>query len=133
MNERDRSDIIDLVNAYATAVGTGDADEMAALWCGRADDTMISITHDYHGPEAVLRDFLAQSIHGRYASIRLDVGGIDLRPLTDDVCVVVFTYRTVCVRREDGSPYGIEGIETQVVARTEDSWKLAHVHYSKRG
>ena len=50
--------------------------------------------------------------------------------LTDDTAIVLFSYYTDCIRRENGEPYGIEGLETQVYKKQDGDWKLAHVHYS---
>ena len=52
------------------------------------------------------------------------------RMLTDDTAIVLFSYYTDCIRRENGEPYGSEGLETQVYKKQDGDWKLAHVHYS---
>ena len=54
-----------------------------------------------------------------------------VRFLTDEIAVVIFRYHTECIRRESGEPYGISGLETQIVRKTPKGWKLAHIHYSK--
>ncbi|WP_248922302.1 YybH family protein [Olsenella intestinalis] len=132
MNERDRIEVLALVNAYVESIHAADEERFAALWCGRDDDTMISINKDYRGQEAICKDFYTNGLHRMYRYIALVADDEpSVRPLADDVCVVVFRYHTECVRAETGEPYGIKGTETQVMRRTERGWKLAHVHYSK--
>ena len=132
MTEKDRQDILQLVHDYCAAIAALDEDRFAALWTGHDDETVISITHDYHGPEEVLGGFLAK-LRELYTSIVLvEDDEPSVRPLTDDVAIVVFRYHTETVRAATGEPDGIEGIETQVVRRTADGWRLAHIHYSKK-
>lgn len=38
-------------------------------------------------------------------------------------------YHTECIIRENGQPHGIEGLETQILKRTEAGWKIAHIQY----
>ena len=50
--------------------------------------------------------------------------------INDDLAVVVFRYHTECILRENGEPFGIQGLETQVIVKEDGVWKLCHVHYS---
>lgn len=54
---------------------------------------------------------------------------LDARLLTDDVAIVIFRYHTECVRRESGDPYGIAGLETQMMRRIKGRWKITHIQY----
>lgn len=131
MDEQDRQEILRLVGKYCEVVSSGDEEEFRALWCGREDDTVISIVTEYRGPERVAA-FLAR-LRSLYSSIELVADGEpSVRPLTEDVAIVVFRYHTRTVYRETGEPGGIEGLETQVAHRTPGGWKLSHLHYSKQ-
>lgn len=133
MTDNDRTAILQLVHDYCDVIHDGDEAAFRALWLDRADDTVISITHDYHGIDAVAGEFLGK-LRELYTSITLvEDEEPQVRPLADDVAIVVFRYHTETVRRETGDPDGIEGIETQVVRRTPGGWRLAHIHYSKKG
>lgn len=68
-------------------------------------------------------------LHQVYDSIELVNDGLDAHLLTDDVAIVVFRYHTVCTRAGTGEPYGIAGLETQVLRRVDGSWKIAHIQY----
>lgn len=131
MTEDDRRAIAQLVRDYCDAIATGGPDDLRALWCGRADDTVISVTKEYHGIDEIAEGFLGR-LRELYASIVLVADEEpSVRQLSDDTAVVVFRYHTETTSAVDGEPGGIAGIETQVVRRTPQGWKLAHLHYSK--
>lgn len=122
-----------VVSAYCRAIGTQNRDEFLSLWSGREDDTLISIAKKFEGAENIYRDFLIGGIQRAYTQIRLVA---DCEPMVhlagENAAVVVFEYHTECIRRDDGSAYGIEGLETQIMLRVNGEWKLHHVHYSKK-
>ena len=92
---------------------------------------MVVISTLYDGIDAIANDFLG-AIQRAYQTIRLIPEDIDIRLRGNDMAVVIFQYHTECIRREDGSEYGIAGMKTQVFIRKDDDWKLVHVHYSKK-
>lgn len=47
------------------------------------------------------------------------------------MAIVVFEYQTQCIKRDTHEPYGIQGLETQVIVKENQQWKQQHVHYSK--
>lgn len=51
--------------------------------------------------------------------------------IDDNKAIVVFKYHTECICRETHEPYGIQGLETQIVIKENNQWKLMHIHYSK--
>ena len=133
MTEKDVREIIEFVHHYCDVVSHGDGDDFRALWLGRPDDTMISLTSDFHGVDAVVDDFLVGLIRRLYDSIELIEDDVpDVRPIDDDTAVVVFRYHTEVIRSDTKQPDGIVGIETQVVRRTPEGWRYAHIHYSKK-
>ena len=116
------------VLAYCEAVERQDQNAFRELF--DRDATLISISTLYDGIDAIANDFLG-AIQRAYQTIRLIPEDIDIRLRGNDMAVVIFQYHTECIRREDGSEYGIAGMETQVFIRKDDDWKLVHVHYSK--
>lgn len=117
------------VLAYCKAVETQDQAAFRELF--NKDATLISISTLYDGVDAIAVDFLGV-IHRAYQTIRLIPENIDIRLQDNDTAIVLFQYHTECIRREDGSEYGIAGMETQVFIRKKSDWKLMHVHYSKK-
>ena len=67
-----------------------------------------------------------------YESIDLIAENIDVRMIDENNAIVVFKYHTECILRDTHEPFGIQGLETQVVVKENNQWKLMHIHYSKK-
>jgi len=116
-----------VVGRYCDAIRDNDAEAFRAVWAGEPTDTVISQSTLYEGPTRVM-EFLG-TLHKVYDSIVLVNDGLDAHLLTLDVAIVVFRYHTECVRAGTGEPYGIEGLETQVLRRVDGGWRIAHIQY----
>ncbi|WP_168353588.1 DUF4440 domain-containing protein [Dubosiella muris] len=127
---KDQNEIFALVRRYQAAIHTQDIEAFKSLWTGK-NNTLISITDSYSGLDSITRDFLIGGIQGAYERIELIAEDIQVRFVAEELAIVIFQYRTECVRRETGESYGIRGLETQVVQKVDGQWKLVHVHYSK--
>ena len=75
--------------------------------------------------------YLIGVIQSHYESIDLVVEKIDIRMIDENKAIGVFRYHTECIRRDTHEPYGIQGLETQIVIKENNQWKLMHIHYSK--
>ena len=122
--------IASVVRAYARCIHEQEEGPFRELWCQNSTCTLISITTAYVGIDAIWHDFIGK-LAQIYSTITLVEEKLSIVCLTDDVAVVTFGYHTECERRETGEPYGIAGIETQVLVREDGTWRIAHVHYSK--
>ena len=123
--------IIETVNRYIKAIHTQDKEDFYDIWVNSDDVTLISITRQYTGIDAIYQDFLINGIQAHYSSIDLINEGMEIRTIDDDTAIVIFRYHTECIRRDTGEPHGIAGLETQVMKKVNGQWKLVHVHYSK--
>ena len=123
------NEIQQMVLAYCDAIEKQDQDAFNDLF--DRDATLISIATLFQGRDTIINDFLKR-LHSIYLSIKLIPENISIRFLNSEMAVVIFEYHTECIRREDGSNYGIAGLETQVFVLKEDSWKITHLHYSKK-
>lgn len=59
-------------------------------------------------------------------------GDLWINRINENLVIVVFKYHTKCIRRETNEPYSIQGLETQVLVKEKNAWKIQHVHYSKK-
>lgn len=118
------------VLAYCEAIHTQNPEAFRALWSTETDCTLITIGTVFSGYDSILNDFLIGGIRAHYETIRLIPEDIAVTYRDDRYAVVTFRYHTECIRREDGSPFGIAGVETQVW-KMEDDWRMVHLHYSK--
>ena len=120
-----------LVENYQNAIHTQDKPIFYSLWSSKEPVSLISISTCYNGLEAIYNDFLINAIQVKYESIHLIAKAINIRLINDQTALVIFDYQTQCILNSTHEPYGIEGVETQVVVKENNQWKLAHIHYSK--
>ena len=123
------NEIQQMVLAYCDAIEKQDQDAFNDLF--DRDATLISIATLFQGRDTIINDFLKR-LHSIYLSIKLIPKNISIRFPNSEMAVVIFEYHTECIRREDGSNYGIAGLETQVFVLKQDGWKITHLHYSKK-
>ena len=129
MNDTDA--IKKVVAGYAEAIRSMDPEVLRPLWAEGTPCTLVSIGTVYHGTESICDEFLGGGIAGAYSSIDLIAEDVEVNLVDADHATVIFRYHTECVRRATDKPYGIRGVETQVLVREGGSWRLQHVHYSK--
>ena len=123
--------ILQVVEQYRQAIHTQDEQAFRALWASNDQGSLISVTRCFRGIEEIYRDFVIDGIQRSYLSIELIFDELEVRQISDDLAIVIFAYHTECVRRDTLEPYGIQGLETQVLIRERGQWKLQHIHYSK--
>ncbi len=123
--------IENVVRKYQDVIHTQNEEDFRSLWANNEYCTMISIRDQYVGIDSIYHDFLIGKIQKAYSDIELIADSIEIHPINEELVIVAFAYHTVCIRRETGEPYGIEGLETQVIVLEDGQWKLLHVHYSK--
>lgn len=124
-------EIKELVKKYQKAIHTQNKDDFYALWTQKEINTLISIVNKYEGIDSIYQDFLINGIQRSYESIDLIADEIDIKWIDNDHAIVIFRYHTECIRRDTHEEYGISGLETQVVEKVDQQWKLVHIHYSK--
>ena len=122
-------EIEQLVQHYTDAIHSQDEMEFKSLWTGEDTNALISGTKFFAGVDTIYQAFLIDLLQKKYSSIYLVNDSLQSYLLTDDTAVVIFRYHTDCVIRENGEPYGMAGIETQVLKRTAGGWKIVHIQY----
>lgn len=124
--------ITELVSKYQQAIHTQNENDFRALWTDENTNTLISIANKYEGINSIYQDFLINGIQASYSDINLIADDIHINFLDNSTAIVIFNYHTECIKRDTHEPYGIMGIETQVVKKIGNEWKLVHIHYSKK-
>lgn len=128
----EKEKILNLVKAYQNAIHTQNREDFISLWGPDENNTLISLTHPYIGTDTICDEFLIGGLQKVYTQITLVAEDIQIHFVSDDFAIVIFQYHTECIRRETEEEYGIAGIETQVVRKINNTWKLVHIHYSKK-
>ena len=122
--------LIDKVEAYCEAIHSQDPALFRSLWSEKHCCTLISVGRVFRGYDSIYDDFLIGGIQENYETIMLIPEDITVTYQDDTYAIVTFKYHTECIRRDDGSFFGIKGVETQVWIK-EDEWRMIHLHYSK--
>ncbi len=91
---------------------------------------LISLVNPFYGPDEIYNVFLKQLLYGKYSTVELVKEDLQINMLDEDTAIAIFRYHTECLLRDTNEPDGIQGIETQVLRRHGDTWKIAHVHYA---
>lgn len=120
------------VLSYCEAIHSQDPVLFDSLWSteNRENCILISVGRIFSGYDSILHDFLLGGIQAAYESIDLIPEDIAVTYQDSEYAIVTFRYHTECIRKSDGSPFGISGVETQVW-KHEDEWRMIHLHYSK--
>ena len=126
----DKTALLECVERYKHAVHTQAAEDFLPLWAEGCETVLISPGGCYVGTQNIYEQFLLGGIRKAYERIDLLSHQVDVRLISEDLATVVFSYSTDCIRRDNGEPFGIAGLETQVFCRQNGQWKLVHVHYS---
>lgn len=123
--------IKELIKKYQRLINNPSHELFDEIFAKNAFCTEIAIIDCYEGRESVYDNFIIGRLQKRFARIELIADSVTVNEISDDLAIAIFKYHTDCNLREDGSPFGIAGIETQVYIKENGEWKLLHVHYSK--
>ncbi len=129
--EADERAILEVLEKYKETIHTQNEDDFRKIWSQNRECTLISIRRAFHGLDSIVDDFLIDGIHKAYTKIDLISESVSINLIEPDAAIIVFGYHTDSIRRESGEPYGIQGLETQVMIKEDGKWKLVHIHYSK--
>ena len=119
------------LNRYINAIHSQNEEDFRSIWTDQAECSLISVAKIYKGIDSIYHDFLIGGIHHLYETIDLIAEDIDINFTDNTHALIIFRYRTECIRRETLEEYGIQGVETQCMILENHEWKLQHVHYSK--
>lgn len=125
------SQIKEVTMKYVEAIQSQDKESFCSIWAQNSHCVLIAITKEFIGIDNIYNDFLIGSIQAAYSVIKLIVEEIKVHIINDNLATVVFGYHTECIKRNDGSNFGIKGLETQIFIKENDQWKIQHIHYSK--
>ena len=132
MSEKDIEEIKELVNKYCIAVSTQEKKDFYSIFSEKQKCVLISIVHLFEGIDLIYQNFLIDLIRKMYTKIELIKDEeLKINFVNDKTAIVIFKYHTDCILRENGEKFGIKGLETQVVIKEDDAWKIVHIHYSK--
>ena len=127
----DNREIVELVNKYKLLVNTQSRALFEEVFASSNQCQLIAVSHHFMNRESIYNDFLMGAIRNSYSRIELISDDLVINQISDTLATVVFKYHTDCDLRETGEFYSISGLETQVLIKENNGWKILHIHYSK--
>ncbi len=111
------------------SVDGADTDLASQVWW---DSPQVSFIHPLgheHGFEQIKENVYKKLMGGMFSERKLSFHDVAVQVL-GDAAVAEFYWDFAAKFRKDGSPITTHGRETQVYRKTQDGWRLVHVHYS---
>ena len=122
--------VVEVVEKYIKSIHTQTKEDFDSVWSNQHNCSLISIKNVFTNRDEIFDHFYG--LLGQiYSTIDLVNDGITVNMVNDELAIVIFKYHTECIRQDTNEPFGIEGLETQVIIKENNVWKLLHVHYSK--
>ncbi|MDO4229815.1 MAG: nuclear transport factor 2 family protein [Capnocytophaga sp.] len=125
----DKVAITELLKTYAQSVDLADTDLAATIWDTNERVIFIHPRGDEFGWEAVKENFYKKTMGERFSKRKLKIFNERIE-FYGNIAVVFFHWEFQAVLSHDLSPLTTKGRETQVLTKTNQGWKIIHVHYS---
>lgn len=123
--------LLNLVKKYQQLINTPSKELFDEVFAHNNCCTEIAITDHYKNRESIYDDFIIGRLQNKFNRIELIADEITINEISDHLAIVIFKYHTDCNLRENNAAFGIAGLETQVMIKENDTWRILHVHYSK--
>lgn len=125
----DEREIRKLIDQYAEAV-----DKIALspnVWDTSKDVTFIQPRGHQKGWKAIKSGFYEKTMGGNFSKreLTVDESTVQIR-VYNDAAWAEFYWTFDATMSKDGSTIQTKGRETQVYRKTENGWRIVHVHYS---
>ena len=130
-NEAIVEELNELLGNYITCIETQDRTMFDKVWTTEGTCRMISGANMFEGRESLWGEFVNGKIKTAYTTIKIVKENSWFEVIDEDHALIIFKYHSECILRENGEPFGVAGMETQVAKRDPEGWRLLHVHYSK--
>ena len=127
-NPADTGEIRALISRYAESINNGDSSLGSALFSHSPEVSFIHPKGHQHGWNEIstqIYDFFAKTFSSRKLSIIEEHVNV-----YEDVAWAEFYWVFDAVFRQGGMKLQTKGRETQIWKRTNNEWRLVHVHYS---
>ena len=118
-----------LIGKYAKSIGTADVNLAAQIWLAEDDVSFIHPRGHERGWEEVKTNFYQKTMGARFSERRLKVRDVVVQ-VYGDTAWAVFYWEFAAKMRSDGSAINSKGRETQALRKTDQGWRIVHVHYS---
>jgi len=118
-----------MIGKYAKSVDEADTTLASQVWWDSPEVSFIHPLGHEHGFEQIKQNVYRHLMGDTFSERKLNIHDISVH-VYGDAAWAEFYWDFVAKFRNDGSPITTHGRETQVYRKTQDGWRLVHVHYS---
>ena len=119
-----------VVDTYCAAIHSQNETDFKSIFSKTKKSTLISVARIFEGIDSIYGDFV-YGLNKSYETITLIKDeDLQINFVDDEHAIVIFKYHTECILRRNGEPFGIKGVETQIMEKEDGNWKIVHIHYS---
>jgi ketosteroid isomerase-like protein len=122
-------EIRQMVTKYARSIDEANTDLASQVWLDSPDVSFIHPLGHERGFEQIKQDVYKHLMGDTFSERKLSPRDVAVHVYGDSAWVE-FYWDFNAKFRKDGSPITTHGRETQVYWKTQDGWRLVHVHYS---
>ena len=116
-----------MIGKYAKSIDEADTTLASQVWSPEV--SFIHLRGHEHGFEQIKQNLYRPLMVDTFSERKLNIHDISVH-VYGDAAWAEFYWDFVAKFRKDGSPITTHGRETQVYRKTQDGWRLVHVHYS---
>jgi Xaa-Pro aminopeptidase len=128
-NNAASEEIKSLIAKYAKSIDGPDTNLASQVWWDSPEASFIHPLGHEHGFEQIKQNVYKRLMGETFSERKLSIHDVSVH-VFGDAAWAEFYWDFAAKFRKDGSPVATHGRETQFYRKTQDGWRLVHVHYS---
>lgn len=118
-----------LIRNYEKSVSNADTALASEVWAQSEEISFVHPQGQEHGWKQIKENVYEKLMRDVFSERKLTASNISVH-VYHDAAWAEFQWVFIAKLRSNGSPIRTEGRETQVYHRSDQGWRLVHVHYS---
>lgn len=118
-----------VIETYAKSIDAADVTLASQIWLTESSVSFIHPRGHERGWEQVKTNFYQKTMGERFSERKLTIRDLVVQ-VSGDAAWAEFYWAFAAKMKADGSALNTRGRETQVLRKTEQGWRIVHVHYS---
>ncbi|HEX4544977.1 MAG TPA: aminopeptidase P N-terminal domain-containing protein [Candidatus Acidoferrum sp.] len=128
-NSAASEEIKSLIAKYAKSIDGADTKLASLVWWDSPEASFIHPLGHEHGFVQIQENVYKRLMGETFSERKLSIHDVSVH-VFGDAAWAEFDWDFAAKFRKDGSPLTTHGRETQLYRKTQDGWRLVHVHYS---
>jgi len=126
--QRDESAIREVFESYIKSVNTADVTVASAIWLQNENVEAVTPFGRFHGWDRVREDIYIKFLQQAFSERDLRSSNVSLRVM-GDAAWLAYDW-TFTGKLANGQPTASKGWESQMYQKTDQGWRIVHLHYS---